>query len=110
MGAILNFAVLCLVFINACRNLVQRRLTKRIILFFYLCAFLNVGANLTLLVMTILEPELAISDLDISSTEEIPIPVIVQSATNLGLFLMNGLSMYVFTITFQMVKDELVPT
>ena len=107
MGAVLNFLVLCLVLINACRHLMLRKMTKRIIIFFYLFALLNVGANGALLTMTILKPELAISDLDLSTTEEIPIPVIVQAATNLGLFLINGLSMYVFTITFQMVKDEL---
>ena len=100
MGAVLNFLVLCLVLINACRHLMLRKMTKRIIIFFYLFALLNVGANMTLLVMTILKPELAISDLDLSTTEEIPIPVIVQATTNLGLFLINGLSMYVFTITF----------
>ena len=107
MSALLNLLVLILVLINACRHLIKKKMSKRIIILFYLFSLFNIITNFVILAIHMMKPETAVTELDLHVDKEIPIPVIISASTNLGLFLVNGLSMYVFTITFQMVRGKL---
>ena len=103
MGLLINLLVICFAIGNAFRYLYKEGMTKRLIILFYFFTLLNTLANIAILVVIILTPETAISNLELNEEEEMPVLMIISATTNLALYLISGLSMYQFCKSIQMI-------
>ena len=103
---LVNFFTLSFAIHNSCRHLYRRKITKSLIIIFYLFLFLNTLSNITVLIMAIISPETALRENRIEDEMQNHL-IVLTATTNIGLFLSLGLTMFQLSLSIQVAVKEI---